>query len=78
MRDTLQMADEEAPQQVFKPKKKNSLRLTLTEQLLIGTMLLTLAVALMDSIDGNKIGKNNNLETAKLQGQQELMAAKLK
>jgi hypothetical protein len=56
-------------------KRYRQLRMSIFEQVLIVAMLLTLTIAGVDALDGQKIGKSDALTLAKMQGQQELMAS---
>jgi hypothetical protein len=59
-------------------RRYRRLRLSLFEQVLLGAMFLILTVTSLDALDGKNIGKNDALNLAKLQGQQELMASVFK
>lgn len=66
---------EEPQRGVSAVKRRRRLSLSVFEQVLIGAMLLVLAVASIDAVEGRHVGKSDALAVAKLQGQQELMAS---
>lgn len=70
------MVEEEAYSKGLNNYKR--LRLSLLETTLIGAMLVAVVVAGLDAIEGEQVGKSDALAVAKLQGQQELMASRLK
>lgn len=72
------MIEEEACPGLLTQRSYRRLKLSLIEQTLIGAMLFTLTIAIIDASDGQQIGKSDALAIAKQQGQQELMAARLK
>jgi hypothetical protein len=73
------MAEEESQHQLNgMTRRYRRLRLSLFEQVLLGAMFLILTVTSLDALDGKNIGKNDALNLAKLQGQQELMASVFK
>lgn len=69
------MVVEESQQAVFAAKGRRRLHLSVLEITFIAAMLLVLAMTSLDAMDGRNIGKDNALDIAKLQGQQELMAS---
>lgn len=73
------MNEEEESQQAYRALRSyRRVNFTWFEQAVIGAMLLVLLVAGIEALDGQHVGKSDALAIAKLQGQQELMALKLK
>jgi hypothetical protein len=72
------MNEEESQQGYRGLRSYRRLQFSLFEQVLVGAMLLVLLVAGVEALDGQHVGKSDALAIAKLQGQQELMALKLK
>ncbi len=71
------MSQQDAPEGA-QARRYRKLKLSGFEQAIIGAMLLVLTIAALDAFEGNYVGQNNSVETAKLQGQQEFMATTLK
>ncbi len=75
-RRSMSIEDSQPDRHNLKPYRR--LKLSLFEQVMIVGMLVVILLTTLDALDGSQVGKTNALSIAKMQGQQELMAARLK
>lgn len=67
-------ASREVSGQVAGKHRSLPLRVTLFEAIIVLAAVVTLAVGSIDALEGQRIGRDNDLAIAKLRGKQELMA----